>query len=192
MAGGLGTRMKSATPKHLHPLLGRRMVDWVLASAQPLGADPVVVVCSPLTEEAMRASLDGTVTLAVQQEARGTGDAVASARAALDGFDGDVLVLSGRHADAAGGAARRPRRGSPGRGRRGDHPRDRARGREAVRPHRPEPRRLREADRRGPRRDATSSARSASSTPRSTSSARATSGPRSRGSNRTTRRASST
>ena len=95
MAGGLGTRMKSATPKHLHPLLGRRMVDWVLASAQPVGADPVVVVCSPQTEEAMRASLDGTVTLAVQQEARGTGDAVASARAALDGFEGDVLVLSG-------------------------------------------------------------------------------------------------
>jgi bifunctional UDP-N-acetylglucosamine pyrophosphorylase / glucosamine-1-phosphate N-acetyltransferase len=95
MAGGLGTRMKSATPKHLHPLLGRRMVDWVLASAEPLGADPVVVVCSPQTEEAMRASLDGMVTLAVQQEARGTGDAVASARAALDGFDGDVLVLSG-------------------------------------------------------------------------------------------------
>src|SRR6185503_2846828 len=95
MAGGLGTRMKSETPKHLHPLLGRRMVDWVLASAEPLGASPVVVVCSPQTEDAMRASLDGSVTLAVQPQARGTGDAVASARAALDGFDGDVLVLSG-------------------------------------------------------------------------------------------------
>jgi bifunctional UDP-N-acetylglucosamine pyrophosphorylase/glucosamine-1-phosphate N-acetyltransferase len=31
----------------------------------------------------------------VQHEPRGTGDAVASARAALDSFDGDVLVLSG-------------------------------------------------------------------------------------------------
>jgi bifunctional UDP-N-acetylglucosamine pyrophosphorylase/glucosamine-1-phosphate N-acetyltransferase len=71
------------------------MIDWVVASAQPLGADPLVVVCSPQTEDAMRASLDGTATLAVQVEARGTGDAVASARAALDGFDGDVLVLSG-------------------------------------------------------------------------------------------------
>ena len=94
MAGGLGTRMKSGTPKHLHPLLGRRMVDWVLASAEPLGAEPVVVVCSPQTEDAMRASLDG-VTLAVQAEARGTGDAVASARGALARFEGDVLVLSG-------------------------------------------------------------------------------------------------
>ena len=30
MAAGLGTRMRSDIPKHLHPLLGRRMVDWVL------------------------------------------------------------------------------------------------------------------------------------------------------------------
>ncbi|HSL64688.1 MAG TPA: bifunctional UDP-N-acetylglucosamine diphosphorylase/glucosamine-1-phosphate N-acetyltransferase GlmU [Gaiellaceae bacterium] len=95
MAGGLGTRMRSETPKHLHPLLGRRMVDWVLASARPLGAEPLVVVCSPQTEATMRSSLDGSVALAVQAEARGTGDAVAAARAPLAGFDGDVLVLSG-------------------------------------------------------------------------------------------------
>jgi bifunctional UDP-N-acetylglucosamine pyrophosphorylase/glucosamine-1-phosphate N-acetyltransferase len=47
MAGGLGTRMKSATPKHLHPLLGRRMVDWVVQAAQEADVDPVVVVASP-------------------------------------------------------------------------------------------------------------------------------------------------
>ena len=34
MAGGLGTRMRSDLPKHLHPLLGRRMVDWVLTAAR--------------------------------------------------------------------------------------------------------------------------------------------------------------
>ena len=39
MAGGLGTRMRSATPKHLHPLLGRRMLDWVLEAARA-GARP--------------------------------------------------------------------------------------------------------------------------------------------------------
>src|SRR5581483_2406049 len=37
---------------------------------------------------------DGVV-LALQPEARGTGDAVAAARTALEGFEGDVLVLSG-------------------------------------------------------------------------------------------------
>src|SRR5918998_678381 len=38
MAGGLGTRMKSSVPKHLHPLLGRRVVDWVLDAAREAGA----------------------------------------------------------------------------------------------------------------------------------------------------------
>jgi bifunctional UDP-N-acetylglucosamine pyrophosphorylase/glucosamine-1-phosphate N-acetyltransferase len=89
MAGGLGTRMKSAVPKHLHPLLGRRVVDWVLATAREAGADPVVVVASPDTRDAY----DGDVTIAVQEQPRGTGDAVASARDALADFDGGVLVL---------------------------------------------------------------------------------------------------
>ena len=30
--------MRSETPKHLHPLLGRRMVDWVIAAARDTGA----------------------------------------------------------------------------------------------------------------------------------------------------------
>jgi bifunctional UDP-N-acetylglucosamine pyrophosphorylase / glucosamine-1-phosphate N-acetyltransferase len=90
MAAGRGTRMRSATPKHLHPLLGRRMVDWVLEAARALSPEPLVVVASPDTS----AGLDGA-TVVVQQEARGTGDAVATAREALDGFAGDVLVLSG-------------------------------------------------------------------------------------------------
>jgi len=95
MAAGLGTRMRSERPKHLHPLLGRRLLDWSIAPVLPLGPDPLVVVCSPMT----RGELDGTLppgaTLAVQQEPRGTGDAVAAARPALEGFDGDVFVLDG-------------------------------------------------------------------------------------------------
>jgi bifunctional UDP-N-acetylglucosamine pyrophosphorylase/glucosamine-1-phosphate N-acetyltransferase len=92
MAAGLGTRMKSALPKHLHPVLGRRMVDWVLAAAREVGADPIVVIASPSTKDAF----DGdTVELAIQEEPRGTGDAIRSARAALEGHAGDVLILSG-------------------------------------------------------------------------------------------------
>jgi bifunctional UDP-N-acetylglucosamine pyrophosphorylase/glucosamine-1-phosphate N-acetyltransferase len=90
MAAGLGTRMRSAVPKHLHPLLGRRMVDWVLATANELGADPLVVVVAPSTADVF----DG-VEVAVQDEPRGTGDAVRSARAALEGRAREVLVLSG-------------------------------------------------------------------------------------------------
>src|SRR5947208_9663627 len=90
MAGGIGTRMKSATPKHLHPLLGRRMVDWVVAAAREAGVERLVVVASPQTS----GLLEG-VDVAVQEEPLGTGDAVRSARSALGGFGGDVLVLNG-------------------------------------------------------------------------------------------------
>ncbi len=90
MAAGIGTRMKSATPKHLHPLLGRRMVDWVVEAARQAGVERVIVVASPQTSDL----LEG-VEIAVQEEPLGTGDAVRCARSGLEGFDGDVLVLNG-------------------------------------------------------------------------------------------------
>ncbi len=90
MAGGLGTRMKSAMPKHLHPLLGRRMVDWVVRAAQDAGVERIVVVASPDSAD----SFSG-VEVSVQREPLGTGDAVRSARDALAGVEGDVLVLNG-------------------------------------------------------------------------------------------------
>jgi bifunctional UDP-N-acetylglucosamine pyrophosphorylase/glucosamine-1-phosphate N-acetyltransferase len=83
--------MRSATAKHLHPLLGRRMVDWVLALAGEVGAAPVVVVASPETAEAF----DG-VEVAVQADPRGTGDAVRCAREAA-GDAAEVLVIPGDH-----------------------------------------------------------------------------------------------
>jgi bifunctional UDP-N-acetylglucosamine pyrophosphorylase/glucosamine-1-phosphate N-acetyltransferase len=90
MAAGLGTRMKSATPKHLHPLLGRRLVDWVVQAAKDAGVARVVVVTSP---DAADAFPDEEV--AVQREPLGTGDAVRAARPALEGVGGEVLVLNG-------------------------------------------------------------------------------------------------
>jgi bifunctional UDP-N-acetylglucosamine pyrophosphorylase / glucosamine-1-phosphate N-acetyltransferase len=90
LAGGLGTRMKSDTPKHFHRILGRRMVDWVVEAARAVDADPLVVVTSPQGV----GELEGIQT-AVQREPRGTGDALAAAREALDGVAGDLLVLSG-------------------------------------------------------------------------------------------------
>ena len=90
MAAGLGTRMRSDVPKHLHPILGRRMVDWVLESSRALGVDPLVVVAAPATA----AAFDG-MPVAVQESPLGTGHAVRCARAALEGRADDVLVLSG-------------------------------------------------------------------------------------------------
>jgi len=89
MAGGRGTRMRSATPKHLHPILGRRMVDWIVEAARPLGCERLVAVVSPDTAD----QFEG-LTVAVQDRPLGTGDAVRSAQAALVGAD-EVLILSG-------------------------------------------------------------------------------------------------
>jgi bifunctional UDP-N-acetylglucosamine pyrophosphorylase/glucosamine-1-phosphate N-acetyltransferase len=91
MAAGQGTRMRSRLPKHLHPLLGRRVVDWVIEAAQPLAPDPLVVVTSPDHQDAY----DG-LRVAVQERPLGTGDAVRAARGELDGAE-SVLVLSGDH-----------------------------------------------------------------------------------------------
>jgi bifunctional UDP-N-acetylglucosamine pyrophosphorylase/glucosamine-1-phosphate N-acetyltransferase len=95
MAAGLGTRMRSDRPKHLHPLLGRMVLDWALEAARPLAPDPLVVVCSPGTREELARKLPDDVELAVQADPRGTGDAVAAAKGALAGTANDVLVLDG-------------------------------------------------------------------------------------------------
>jgi bifunctional UDP-N-acetylglucosamine pyrophosphorylase / glucosamine-1-phosphate N-acetyltransferase len=97
LAAGLGTRMRSETPKHLHPLLGRRLVDWVVEAVRELEPEPLVVVTSPGTEDAFEG-----FEVAVQAEPRGTGDAAAAARSALAGFEGDVLLVTGDAAAISG------------------------------------------------------------------------------------------
>jgi bifunctional UDP-N-acetylglucosamine pyrophosphorylase/glucosamine-1-phosphate N-acetyltransferase len=102
LAAGLGTRMRSETPKHLHPLLGRRLVDWVVEAARELAPEPLVVVTSPGSEDAFEG-----VETAVQAEPRGTGDAAAAAQGVLAGFEGDVLVVTGDAAAITGDLLRR-------------------------------------------------------------------------------------
>jgi bifunctional UDP-N-acetylglucosamine pyrophosphorylase/glucosamine-1-phosphate N-acetyltransferase len=91
LAAGEGTRMKSATPKVLHPLCGRPLVLWPVAAAQAAGAARIAVVDGP--KRRLEAALPDGVDIAVQEQARGTGDAVKAAR---DHFgDGPVVILSG-------------------------------------------------------------------------------------------------
>jgi len=95
MAAGLGTRMRSVRPKHLHTVLGRRLVDWAAEAVVPLGPGRLVVVTSPESRDELEGSLPPTAELAVQAEPLGTGDAAATGLDALGEFDGDVLVLPG-------------------------------------------------------------------------------------------------
>src|SRR5216110_1660967 len=91
MAAGLGTRMKSATPKHLHPLLGRRVVDWVVEAVRPLGADPLIVVVAPDAVGAFEG-----MNIAVQEQPLGTGDSLRAARSNV-GDAKPMPVVSGDH-----------------------------------------------------------------------------------------------
>lgn len=95
MAGGLSTRMNSAIPKHLHPLLGRRLIDWVLAAVRTLEPVRHVLVTSPAAQSALVGSLPDDIELAVQPEARGTGDAVALTEELLYGHADQLLVVPG-------------------------------------------------------------------------------------------------
>jgi bifunctional UDP-N-acetylglucosamine pyrophosphorylase / glucosamine-1-phosphate N-acetyltransferase len=92
LAAGQGTRMRSRTPKVLHDLCGRPMVAWPIAAARSADAHVVVVVVGP--DGALEGRLPEGVKLAVQAEARGTGDAVLAAAEHIDP-DRAVIVLSG-------------------------------------------------------------------------------------------------
>ncbi len=101
LAAGLGTRMKSSLPKVLHPLCGRPMLAYVLdawdeangASDAAAPSRPVVVY-SPKVE-AIRAPFTERADFALQDEPRGTGDAVRAALPAVPEDATEVLVLSG-------------------------------------------------------------------------------------------------
>jgi bifunctional UDP-N-acetylglucosamine pyrophosphorylase/glucosamine-1-phosphate N-acetyltransferase len=94
MAAGQGKRMKSATPKVLHPVGGRPMLDYVLRAAETLGASRVVVVVGHGGDAV--ANFVGRRAVIVRQEPpRGTGDAVRCALAQISESTGTVMILSG-------------------------------------------------------------------------------------------------
>ena len=98
LAAGQGTRMKSRRAKVLHPLCGRRMIDWVVTAALAGGARDVIVVVGRDRDEVtahLATAFGDAVRTAVQAEQRGTGDAVRAALPALGTRVTSVLVLYG-------------------------------------------------------------------------------------------------
>ncbi len=99
LAAGLGTRMRSRTAKVLHRLGGRPLIAHVCRVAASLSERPVYIIVGHQAEEvqqAVEAELGpGRAVFIMQQEQRGTGDAVEAARPALARADSTVLVLSG-------------------------------------------------------------------------------------------------
>ena len=98
MAAGLGTRMKSTTPKMLHGIGGRTLVGHVVIAARALAPEHLVVVVGSgreLVEEHLK-TVDPDAKTAVQEQQLGTGDAVRAGLTAVPAdFDGSVVVTSG-------------------------------------------------------------------------------------------------
>lgn len=94
LAAGQSKRMRSKTPKILHPCAGKPLLRWSLDAAIAAGARPVVVL-SPEIETATREILPPGTAVALQSTMRGTGDAVRVAVEASDARDGEVFVLYG-------------------------------------------------------------------------------------------------
>ncbi|HEX3317210.1 MAG TPA: NTP transferase domain-containing protein, partial [Solirubrobacteraceae bacterium] len=92
LAAGQGTRMKSRVPKVLHDLCGKPLVRWPVDAALAAGASKVVVVGGP--DRALEPVLPEGATLAVQDEPRGTGNAVLAAAPHI-AEDDDVVVIAG-------------------------------------------------------------------------------------------------
>lgn len=94
MAAGKGTRMRSKTPKVLHPIAGRPLVGWVLDALAGSRVRHTVVVVGHGAKE-VAAALPTGATTAVQRQQNGTGHAAQVGLRALDPDCDTVVVLSG-------------------------------------------------------------------------------------------------
>ncbi|MFT3863870.1 MAG: bifunctional UDP-N-acetylglucosamine diphosphorylase/glucosamine-1-phosphate N-acetyltransferase GlmU [Solirubrobacterales bacterium] len=92
MAAGQGTRMRSSTPKMLHPVCGRPMVAWPIVAARAAGAGRVAAIVSPGRD--ISAGLPEGVETVEQPVSDGTGGAIRAAVALIEEAE-TVLVLSG-------------------------------------------------------------------------------------------------
>jgi bifunctional UDP-N-acetylglucosamine pyrophosphorylase/glucosamine-1-phosphate N-acetyltransferase len=87
--------MDDPRPKVLHKLGAKALIEWVVAIAIELGAEPIVVVVG-YRHEQVRSVLEGRgVRFALQANQMGTAHAVEQTRPWLEDFSGDVVVLSG-------------------------------------------------------------------------------------------------
>ncbi len=95
LAAGKGTRMRSDRHKVLHPVAGQPMLLHLLASVEAIGAARMVAVVGAMGDQVREGVAGRGVDVVTQEPQLGTAHAVLQARAALAGFEGDVLILYG-------------------------------------------------------------------------------------------------
>ncbi len=97
LAAGRGTRMNSDLPKVLHEIGQAPLLHHAMAAGAALEPERMIVVAGYGAEavEAAASAFDDRIVTVRQESQSGTGHAVLQARAALEGFSGDAVVLFG-------------------------------------------------------------------------------------------------
>ena len=99
LAAGLGTRMKSVTAKVLHKLDGRPLIAHVCRTAAQVEPRAITVIVGHQADEvkkAVSAELgEHRASFALQENQKGTGDAVLAAEQSLKDREATLLILSG-------------------------------------------------------------------------------------------------
>ena len=85
--------MRSRTPKVLHPVAGKPIIDHVLEACSEAGIRRIVIVLNPRHSELV-SHIGGRAEVAYQEEPKGSGHALAQAPRDVLG-EGDVVVLYG-------------------------------------------------------------------------------------------------
>ncbi len=94
LAAGKGTRMKSSTPKVLHKLANKPLVEHVYDTAKNLGAEEVIVIYGHGGEQVKQTCKHFDAKWVEQKEQLGTGHAVMQAFDCVN-LNNTVLVLYG-------------------------------------------------------------------------------------------------
>src|SRR5262245_34808937 len=96
LAAGKGTRMKSVTPKVLHRVGGRPILDHVLRAASALRPASTTVVVGHQADAVRDAYASrADIGFVVQEPQLGTGHALLMAEPRLDSASGTVVLLYG-------------------------------------------------------------------------------------------------
>lgn len=95
LAAGEGKRMNSNTPKVLHKVCGKEMINHVVDTMRSADIEMVDVVIGRGAEEVKKGTEDRKIVYSVQEEQLGTGHAVMCAREFLQGNEGTVAIFVG-------------------------------------------------------------------------------------------------
>jgi len=94
LAAGKGARMKSVTPKVLHSVCGKPIIQYVLDVAKALGSLKTYVVLGHKSE-VVKNALEGQIVPVDQPKILGTADAVKCVSKYFKNYRGDILILCG-------------------------------------------------------------------------------------------------